>query len=72
MTSGMALFYPVLQLTQPTWDIDWVVVLRSTQHKIGHFEDLPQANLLAWYGKSKPNITKAHIYQWKEMCYNTK
>jgi len=27
------------------------------------------ANLLAWYGKTKPNTTKAHIHQSKEM-YN--
>jgi len=51
--------------------IDWVVVLRPTQHKIGHFGDVPQANLLAWYGKTKPNTTKAHIHQSKEMHYNT-
>ena len=30
-----------------------------------------QANLLAWYRKTKPNTTKAHIHQSKEM-YNTK
>jgi len=27
---------------------------------------------LAWYGKTKPNTTKAHIHQSKEMYYNTK
>jgi len=26
---------------------------------------------LAWYGKTKPNTTKAHIHQLKEM-YNKK
>jgi len=51
---------------------DWVVVLRPTWHKIHHFGDVPQANLLAWYGKTKPNTTKAHIHQSKEMYYNTK
>ena len=44
----------------------------STRHKIGHFGDVPQANLLARYGKTKPNTTKAHIHQSKEMYYNTK
>jgi len=41
--------------------------------KIGHFGDVPQAklNLLAWYGKTKPNTTKAHIYQSKQMYYTT-
>jgi len=34
-----------------------------------HFTDIP--NLLAWNGKTKPNATKAYIYQSKEM-YNTK
>ena len=46
--------------------------LRLTQHKIGHFGDFPRANLLAWYGKTKPNTTKAHIHQSKEIYYNTK
>jgi len=26
-----------------------------------------QSNLLAWYGKTKPNTTKAHIDQSKEI-----
>jgi len=52
--------------------IDWVVVLRPTQHKTGHFGDVPQANLLAWYGTTKPSTTKAHIHQSKQMYYNTK
>jgi len=37
-------------------------VLRPTQHKIGHFRDVPQANLLARYGKTKPNTTEAHAH----------
>jgi len=50
-----------------TW-IDWVKkVLRSTRHTIGHFGDDPQANLLAWHGKTKPDTTKARIHQSKEM-----
>jgi len=53
-----------------SWYIDWVVILRPTQHKIGHFGDVPQANLLAWYGKTKPNTTKAHIHQSKK-CTRT-
>jgi len=43
-----------------------------TRHKTGHFGDVPQTKLLAWYGKTKPNTTKAHIHQSKEMYYNTK
>jgi len=40
--------------------IDWVVVvLHPTRHKIGHFGDVPQANLLAWNRKTKPYTTKA-------------
>jgi len=27
---------------------------------------------LAWYGKTTPNTTKAHIHQPKDMYYNTK
>ena len=52
--------------------IDEVKVLRHTQHKIDHFGDVPQANLWAWYGKTKPNTTKAHIHQSKQMYFNTK
>ena len=51
--------------------IDWVKVLRPTRHKIGHFGDVPQANLLAWYWKTRPNTTKAHIHQSKEMQCTT-
>ena len=40
------------------------MVLRRAWYKIGHFGDVPQAN---WYGKTKPNTTKAHIHQSKEM-----
>jgi len=49
---------------------DWVVVLRPTRHKIGHFGDVPQANLLAWYGNTKPETTRAHIHQSKEYKKN--
>jgi len=54
------------------WLIDWVKVLHPTQHKICHFGDVPQANLLASYGKTKPNTTKAHIHQSKELYNNKK
>jgi len=37
------------------------VVLCPTRHKIGHFGDILQANLLARYGKTKRNTTKPHI-----------
>jgi len=58
---------------QPTTQlIAWVQVLRPTRHKIGHFGDIPQTNLFVGYGKTKPNTTKAHIHQSKEMYYNTK
>jgi len=40
--------------------IDWVVVLHPTWQKMGHFGDVPQANLLAWYGKTKPNNKSTH------------
>ena len=59
---------------QACWASDWLIkLLHPTQHKTGHdFGDVPQANLLARYGKTKPNTTKAHIRQSKEMYYNTK
>jgi len=42
--------------------IDWIKVLRLTRHKIGHFGDVPQANLLASWGETKPNTTNTHIH----------
>ena len=32
--------------------IDCAVASHPAQHKIGNFGDVPQANLLAWYGKT--------------------
>jgi len=56
-----------------SWLTDWSsVVLHPIRHKIGHFGDILQANFLAWYGKNKPNTTKAHIHQSKETYNNTK
>jgi len=49
-----------------------VKVLSSTRNKIGHFRDVRQANLLAWYGKRKPSTTKAYIHQWKQMYTQNK
>ena len=50
--------------------------------KRSHFIDVPQANLLAWHGsqanplawyrETKPNTTKAHIHQSKQIYYNAK
>ena len=54
------------------WWLDSVKVLCPTRHQVGHFRDVAQANLLPWYGKTKPNTTKARIHQSKEMYYNTK
>jgi len=52
--------------------IDWVKDLGPTWHKAGYFRDVTQANLLAWYGKTKPNTTNAHIRPSKEMLNNIK
>ena len=40
-----------------------VKVLHPTPHKIVHFGDVPQANLLAWYGNKSSAVA--------EMGYNT-
>ena len=46
-----------------SWSLDvlnnWV--LCPAWHKTGHYGDVPQGSLLAWYGKTKPNTTKARI-----------
>jgi len=52
MTSEM----PCLQLLSKLYSVTgWLLVkiLRSTRHKIGHFGDISQANVLAWYGENK-------------------
>jgi len=49
-----------------TWLIDWIVVLRPTRHK----KDVSEANLLAWYGKTKPN-TKKHAFNNQKKCTTT-
>jgi len=33
----------------------WSNPVISTGRKIGHFGNIPEANLLPWYGKTKPN-----------------
>jgi len=50
--------------TQQSDSTDWVKALHPTRHKTGHFWDVPQANLLAWCGKTKPDTTKEHIHQY--------
>jgi len=68
MGQSMKKFYTIKACIKPSnkitcdWLVDWLVVLRHSQHKIGHFGDVPQATILASYGKTKPNITKAHIH----------
>ena len=41
------------------------MVLHPTRYNTGHFRDVPQANLLAWYVKTKLDTTKAHIHHQK-------
>ena len=50
--------------------IDWVVVLCPTRLKIGHFGDVSQANLLAWYGKTKLTQQK-HTFTNQKKCTTT-
>ena len=50
----------------PYWLIElWLYVSLDT--KTDHFGDVPQANLMAWYGKNKPNTTEARIQQSKKV-----
>jgi len=41
------------------WNTYWGKVLRPTRHKIGHFGDVPQANLFTWFGKTKSDNNKS-------------
>jgi len=60
-------------VAKTSWLINWVVVLRLTQHKIGHFGNVSSSQSLGLvWKKTKPNTTKAHIHQSKEMYYNRK
>jgi len=50
----------------------WLRFYVPLNTKWGISEMFPQASLLAWYGKTKHNTTKAHIHQSKEMYNYTK
>jgi len=52
----------------------WLLVKlwSPTQHKIGHFGDVSPSQSLGLVWKNKPNTTKAHTHQSKQMYYNTK
>ena len=41
--------------------------LHPTRYKTGYFGHVCQTILLAWYGESKPNTTKARIQQSKNV-----
>jgi len=45
--------------------------LRPTQHKIGHFGDIPQAKLFAWYEKKQNLTQQKHTFTNRKM-YNNK
>jgi len=47
-----------------------IKVLNPTWHKIGHFRDVPQANLLVWYGKPNPTQQK-HTFTNQNKCTTT-
>jgi len=51
--------------------LTWVVLLRPTWHKIGHFGDVHKHNHLAWYARKINLTTKTCIHQSKETYYNT-
>jgi len=58
------------QVSEIPIQTDRVKVSCHTRHKTDHFEDVPQANRSEWYGKTKPNTTKAHIHQSKNVLQN--
>ena len=40
--------------------------------KLGHFGDMPQANLLTWYGMEKLNLTQQkHAFTKQKKCTTT-
>jgi len=50
-------------------DIDWIVVLRPTRHKIGHFGDVPEANRISM---EKLNLTQQkHTFSHQKKCTTT-
>jgi len=63
--------HTALTLLTGRYVVDSVKVLCPTQHKMVIAETFPKLGL-AWYGKTKPNITKTHIHQSKQMYYSTK
>jgi len=68
--TGYGVIFSHVSINCTDWLIDdWVVVLRLTRHKINHFGNVPQANLLVWCEKTKPNITKADIHHHTQQSY---
>jgi len=53
--------------------VHWVKVKVFTpiQHKIGHFGDIPEANLLAWYGKKQNLTQQKHTFTNQKKCTTT-
>jgi len=45
-----------------------VKVLHPTRQKIGHFGDIPKANLLAWYGKTINLTQQKHTFTNQKQC----
>ena len=56
------------------WHFDWLINCGFTSHSTqnGSFRRHSRSQSVVWYGKTKPNTTKAQIHQSKEMYYNTK
>jgi len=53
-----------------TWTtIDWVVVLRPTQNKLGHFGDVPKP--ISWLGIEKLNLTQKNTFTNQKKCTTT-
>jgi len=51
------------------WEL--VKVLHPTRHKRGHFGDITQVNLLAWYGRNKNLKQQKHTFTNQKKCTTT-
>jgi len=53
------------------WSAGYWLTITSHSTKIGHFGDVPQANLFDWYGKKQNLTQQKHTFANQKKCTTT-